>query len=104
MLGLDCRVLFATPRIGRHSLEDTLNDLGPHPKALGHSKALEEIVMLRGQYGSFSTYKQLLQRGDTLPHQALADRENTLDPSDVCNLQFTSGSTGNPKTAILTHQ
>ncbi|RJE23324.1 long-chain-fatty-acid-CoA ligase [Aspergillus sclerotialis] len=99
----DCRVLFATPRVGQHSLEDTLDNLGPQPKALGHSRALEEIVILRGQYGPFTTYEQLLQRGDSLPDQALADRENTLHPGDVCNLQFTSGSTGNPKTAMLTH-
>lgn len=32
------------------------------------------------------------------------DRETELHPEDVCNLQFTSGSTGNPKAAMLTHQ
>ncbi|RMJ28843.1 long-chain-fatty-acid-CoA ligase [Aspergillus sp. HF37] len=99
----DCRFLFLTPQIGRHSLEDTLNKLGPHPKALGRSKALEEIIVLRGEYGSCTTYDQLIQRGAFLPNPVLEDREAVLQPDDVCNLQFTSGSTGNPKTAMLTH-
>jgi long-subunit acyl-CoA synthetase (AMP-forming) len=103
MLVPDCRFLFLTPRIGRHSLEDTLNKLCSQPKALGRSKALEEIVVLRGEYGPFATYDQLIQRGTFLPHPVLEDREATLHPDDVCNLQFTSGSTGNPKTAMLTH-
>lgn len=100
---LDCRVLFLTPRIGRHSLEKTLEALGPNPKAVGRSKALEEVIVLRGEYGTFTTYNDLIERGAPLSRQALSDREATLNPDDVCNLQFTSGSTGNPKAAMLSH-
>jgi fatty-acyl-CoA synthase len=35
--------------------------------------------------------------------QALEERECKLNASDVCNLQFTSGTTGLPKGAMLTH-
>lgn len=38
-----------------------------------------------------------------MPADALL-KEDELNPHDVCNLQFTSGSTGNPKAAMLTHQ
>lgn len=100
---LDCRVLFLTPRIGRHSLEKTLEALGANPRAVGQSKALEEIIVLRGEYGLFTTYAKFIQRGTSLPSEDLLDREATLHSDDVCNLQFTSGSTENPKAAMLTH-
>ncbi|KAG2421124.1 hypothetical protein HFD88_000740 [Aspergillus terreus] len=99
----DCRLLFLTPRIGRHSLEEVLTKLGPRPKENGLSKALEEIVILRGTYANFSTYDEIIKKGLSLPTDALMDRETELHPEDVCNLQFTSGSTGNPKAAMLTH-
>ncbi|RHZ54430.1 hypothetical protein CDV55_103971 [Aspergillus turcosus] len=50
------------------------------------------------------TYEQVIQRGLPLPSHALQDREAELHSADVCNLQFTSGSTGNLKAAMLTHQ
>ena len=100
----DCRLLFLTPRIGRHSLEEVLTKLGPRPKDNGLSKALEEIFILRGTYENFSTYDEIIKKGLALPTNALMDRETELHPEDVCNLQFTSGSTGNPKAAMLTHQ
>ncbi|GAB1217984.1 hypothetical protein ATERTT37_007227 [Aspergillus terreus] len=99
----DCRLLFLTPRIGRHSLEEVLTKLGPRPKENGLSKALEEIVILRGTFANFSTYDEIIKKGLSLPTDALMDRETELHPEDVCNLQFTSGSTGNPKAAMLTH-
>ncbi|OJJ73168.1 hypothetical protein ASPBRDRAFT_40795 [Aspergillus brasiliensis CBS 101740] len=99
----DCRLVFMTPRIGRHALEDVLAELGPQPKQNGKSAALEEIIILRGEYQNFSTYNDVIQRGEKLPNSALPDREAELRPDDVCNLQFTSGSTGNPKAAMLTH-
>jgi long-chain acyl-CoA synthetase len=65
---------------------------------------LEEIVIIRGEYKNFPTYAQVIERGLPLSGNALPEREAELQPEDVCNLQFTSGSTGNPKAAMLTHQ
>lgn len=98
--------MFITPRIGRHNLEEVLQRLGPQPKDSGSSKALEEIVILRGTYENFPTYNDIIARGasQSTYNYMLQEREATLRPDDVCNLQFTSGSTGNPKAAMLTHQ
>ncbi|PWY80480.1 acetyl-CoA synthetase-like protein [Aspergillus heteromorphus CBS 117.55] len=99
----DCRLLFLTPHIGRHSLEEVLGKLGPRPKQSGRSAALEEIIIVRGEQQGFSNYNSVIHRGLSLPSSALLDRESELRPGDVCNLQFTSGSTGSPKAAMLTH-
>ncbi|KAK5789022.1 hypothetical protein VI817_008146 [Penicillium citrinum] len=99
----ECRLLFMTPQIGRHNLEEVLTELGPNPKQNGTSSSLDEIVILRGAYKNFSSYADVVQRGVSQPAHLLQDRESQLRPHDVCNLQFTSGSTGNPKAAMLTH-
>ncbi|CAG8082522.1 unnamed protein product [Penicillium salamii] len=99
----ECRMLFMTPRIGRHNLEEVLSELGPNPKQAGTSESLEEIVTLRGKYQNFASYQEVIQRGVSQEAHLLQDRESELRPDDVCNLQFTSGSTGNPKAAMLTH-
>ena len=93
-----------TPRIGRHNLEEVLSKMGPHPKRKGSSAALEEIVILRGEHSDFPTYNSVIERGSSVSRNALLDRQAQLGTDDVCNLQFTSGSTGNPKAAMLTHQ
>lgn len=100
----ECKFLFITPKIGRHSIVEVLETLGPLPKTNGKSESLEEILILRGEYSDFKTYNDVIKRGLEMPADALLNREDELNPHDVCNLQFTSGSTGNPKAAMLTHQ
>jgi long-subunit acyl-CoA synthetase (AMP-forming) len=97
-------MLFMTPRIGRHNLEEVFTELGPNPKKSATSASLEEIVVLRESYNNFTTYQDVVERGLSQAAHVLQDRETELRPTDVCNLQFTSGSTGNPKAAMLTHQ
>ena len=45
-----------------------------------------------------------LAEGDRLADARLAEREAALDPGDAINVQFTSGTTGAPKGATLTHR
>lgn len=52
----------------------------------------------------FIHYEDFLGEGTTIPEQLLDIFDDIISPHDVANLQFTSGSTGSPKAAMLTHQ
>lgn len=100
----ECKLLFIVPHIARHSNVDALDILGPHPRKSQTSLLLESTIILRGEYKDFPTYDVVIAEGIAIPSHAVWRREEELSQHDVCNLQFTSGSTGNPKAAMLTHQ
>jgi acyl-CoA synthetase (AMP-forming)/AMP-acid ligase II len=98
-----CSVLFTTPSIARFDnkpLLERLKDEELH-KVLPDLKTL---CLIRGDDDSFMKYDELLREGESIPEHILEIYDGIVSPHDVANLQFTSGSTGNPKAAMLTHQ
>ncbi len=54
------------------------------------------------QAGMFN-FKDLFKFAEKISDKELSDRQQSLDPHDVINMQYTSGTTGFPKGVMLTH-
>lgn len=54
------------------------------------------------QAGMFN-FKDLFNLAEQISDKELRDRQQSLDPHDVINMQYTSGTTGFPKGVMLTH-
>jgi mevalonyl-CoA ligase len=90
-------VFFTTQSIGRadnRKLIDGLENTVQGPK----------VVILRGDSGSWTTYNELIASPTYQDVEKLLYATSRVLPHQVCNLQFTSGTTGHPKAAMLTHQ
>lgn len=48
-------------------------------------------------------FDDMLAYADKISDEQLREREESLDPQDVINMQYTSGTTGFPKGVMLTH-
>ena len=49
-------------------------------------------------------WKDMLKRSSLVPKEEILRRAKAVKPDDVCNMQYTSGTTGFPKGVMLTHR
>jgi acyl-CoA synthetase (AMP-forming)/AMP-acid ligase II len=101
-MGTECRILFTSDHIGRFDNKPLLERLSEDEISL-EIPDLKTVCLLRGEDNSFIHYEEFLGEANSIPEQILDIFDGIISPYDVANLQFTSGSTGNPKAAMLTH-
>lgn len=79
-----------------------------HTKHLSSSTdPLTFVLMGRGDANGMDGVipcESLFLRGLDVPPKDLERAEKAVQAEDVCSLQFTSGTTGKPKVAMLTHR
>lgn len=93
----DCKVFFTTKKIGRvdnTKLLAQLENEGDGPR----------VVIIRDDAEGYPTYDELIKSTQRTSHERLYRAMHKVLPHQVVNLQFTSGTTGLPKAAMLTHQ
>ncbi|KAA3654188.1 MAG: AMP-binding protein [Proteobacteria bacterium] len=106
-----CRALILSPAFKRSDYLEMLADLAPElaacaPGALKSERlpALEMVIRLgEGATPGMLNFNDLLTAPARAELQALDALGDTLQFDDPINIQFTSGTTGNPKGATLSH-
>ena len=67
-------------------------------------KNLNEIIILRGNQNHATTlFSEFLERSSGCSEEEFTQRKDAVAGEDLCHIMFTSGTTGAPKGAMLTH-
>jgi fatty-acyl-CoA synthase len=108
---VECRALIIAERFRNTCFIDVLRALAPE---LDESQANQlrslrlphlRCVMQLGAATARAclSFEQVLQSGQPQDFARLQELGGELQPDDACNIQFTSGTTGSPKGATLSH-
>uniref|UniRef100_UPI00358F2611 medium-chain acyl-CoA ligase ACSF2, mitochondrial-like isoform X2 n=1 Tax=Myxine glutinosa TaxID=7769 RepID=UPI00358F2611 len=105
-----CKALVSASAYKTHDYYGMLTEIcpelsGSHPGAL-HSKRLPELramVMMGESLPGTLSFSDISAAATSESEKQLHLIQKSLDMDDPINIQFTSGTTGHPKAAVLTH-
>ena len=64
---------------------------------------LRNVITVGFRQKGCLTFEEAMARKDKVPYEVVAEMAAEVRPDDVCNMQYTSGTTGFPKGVMLTH-
>ncbi|MBR6536194.1 MAG: AMP-binding protein [Lachnospiraceae bacterium] len=64
---------------------------------------LRNVITVGFKQPGCLTFEEAMERGNLVPQEELNRMAAKVKPEDVCNMQYTSGTTGFPKGVMLTH-
>ena len=91
--------------------QQIINDLCPEIKNTPAGKPLHckklpflrNVITVGFKQPGCLTFDEAMERADLVPQEELNRMAAKVRPDDVCNMQYTSGTTGFPKGVMLTH-
>ncbi len=64
---------------------------------------LKNVITVESRQNGCFTWDDAMKAGESVPLTEVENRRRMIDKNDVCNMQYTSGTTGFPKGVMLTH-
>ena len=64
---------------------------------------LRNVITVDFRQSGCLTFEEAMQRKSLVPHETITSMASRVRTGDVCNMQYTSGTTGFPKGVMLTH-
>ena len=87
-----------------HELCPELDDTKPGKPLHSHRLPfLRNVITVGFKQKGAITWEEALERGKSVPVEEIWRMASMVSPHDVCNMQYTSGTTGFPKGVMLTH-
>jgi len=107
----DTRLLVMSDGVKGSDYTAVIHQICPELREMNGSKDLfsETFPMLRGivtiesEQPGCLTWREALAKAGDVDDAVFNARTNEIDAHDVCNMQYTSGTTGFPKGVMLTH-
>ncbi|MEM6583377.1 MAG: AMP-binding protein [Pseudomonadota bacterium] len=108
---VQCKAIISAEQFKTSNYLDMLAELAPelasaNPGELNAAKLPHLTTVIRmgaEQTPGMFNFEEVCESGGPQQQSQLEEIAISLDPADAINIQFTSGTTGNPKGATLTH-
>lgn len=66
---------------------------------------LKRLIFIgQDSHDGIYNWHEVIELGENIPDEDLIQRQKSLEPDEVINMQYTSGTTGFPKGVMLTHK